>query len=112
MPSAGLNTGRFLDGPEFQTLHDHGNQQNVFDRVDYQFNQANSIHTNLQYTRSWFQTPNSFDTSSVFDQFGNFLGAADQRSKIETYNIAPTFTHIINTNTVLQYRSLCSPRRL
>jgi len=98
---SGLNTGRFLDGPEFQTLHNHGNQQNVFDRVDYQFNQANSIHTNLQYTRSWFQTPNSYDTSRVYDQFGNFLGAADQRSKIETFNIAPTFTHIVNDSTVL-----------
>ncbi|MCL2660143.1 MAG: TonB-dependent receptor, partial [Acidobacteriaceae bacterium] len=87
---SGLNTGRFLDGPEFQTLHAHGNQQNVFDRVDYQFSQANSLHTNLQYTRSWFQTPNSYDTI-----------AADQRSKIETYNIAPTFTHIINDSTVL-----------
>lgn len=97
---SGLNSGRFLDGPEFQTLHDKGNQQNVFDRVDYQFNDTNSLHTNLQYTRSWFQTPNSFDTSNVFDQFGNSVGAADQRSKIETYNIAPTWTHILNTDTV------------
>ncbi|WP_263367658.1 TonB-dependent receptor [Edaphobacter bradus] len=96
----GLNSGRFLDGPEFLTLHDHGNEQNFFDRVDYQFNQANSLHTNFQYTRSWFQTPNSYDTSSVFDQFGNFLGAADQRSKIETFNIAPTFTRIVNANSV------------
>jgi hypothetical protein len=52
----GMNSGRFLDGPEFQTLHDKGNQQNIFDRVDFQFNDANSLHTNLQYTRSWFQT--------------------------------------------------------
>jgi hypothetical protein len=100
---SGLNSGRFLDGPEFQVLHDHGNQQNIFDRVDYQFNQANSIHTNFQYTRSWFQTPNSFDTSSVYDQFGNFLGAADQKSKIETFNIAPTFTRIVNANSVFNF---------
>ena len=96
----GLNTSRFLDGPEFKTLHDHGNEQNFFDRVDFQFNQANSLHTNFQYTRSWFQTPNSYDTSNVYDQFGNFLGAADQRSKIETFNIAPTLTHIVNANSV------------
>ena len=33
----GLNTGRFLDPPEFVVFHDKGNEQNVFDRVDYQF---------------------------------------------------------------------------
>lgn len=27
----GMNTGRFLDPPEFQVLHDHGNEENVFD---------------------------------------------------------------------------------
>ena len=93
---SGLNTGRFLDAPEFQTLHAKGNQQNIFDRIDYQFNDADSLHTNLQYTRSWFQTPNSWDTTSVFDQFGNPVGATDQRSKIETYNIAPTWTHVLD----------------
>jgi hypothetical protein len=97
---SGLNTGRFLDGPEFQTLHNKGNQQNVFDRVDFQFTDADSLHTNLQYTRSWFQTPNAFDTMNVLDQFGNSVGPTDQRSKIETYNIAPTWTHILNHNTV------------
>ncbi len=97
---SGLNSGRFLDGPEFQTLHDKGNQENIFDRVDFQLTSADSLHTNLQYTRSWFQTPNSFDTNSVFDQNGNFIGRADQRSKIETYNIAPTWTHLINQYSV------------
>lgn len=100
---SGMNSGRFLDGPEFQTLHNKGNQQNIFDRVDFQFADEDSLHTNLQYTRSWFQTPNSYDTMNVFDQFGNSVGAADQRSKIETFNIAPTWTHIINQNTVLNF---------
>jgi hypothetical protein len=98
---SGLDSGRFLDTPEFQVLHAHGNQQNIFDRVDYRFNQNDSIHTNLQYTRSWFQTPNSWDTTNVYDQFGNFVGATDQRSKIQTYNIAPTYTHLFNASTVL-----------
>lgn len=100
---SGMNSGRFLDGPEFQTLHNKGNQQNIFDRVDYQFKDEDSIHTNLQYTRSWFQTPNSFDTMSVNDQFGNPVGGADQRSKIETFNVAPTWTHILNQETVLNF---------
>ena len=32
----GLNTGRFLDPPEFVVFHDKGNEQNVFDRIDRQ----------------------------------------------------------------------------
>ena len=31
----GLNSGRFLDPPEFTVFHDKGNEQNIFDRVDY-----------------------------------------------------------------------------
>ncbi len=31
----GLDTGRFLDGPEYQVFHDHGNEENFFDRVDF-----------------------------------------------------------------------------
>jgi hypothetical protein len=30
----GLNSGRFLDPPEFAVMHDRGNEENVFDRVD------------------------------------------------------------------------------
>ncbi len=100
---SGLNTGRFLDGPEFTVIHSKGNQQNIFDRVDYQFSDKSSIHTNLQYTRSWFQTPNSFDTSAVYDQFGNPVGPADQRSKIETFNIAPTYTLLANKNSIFNF---------
>ena len=33
----GLNSGRFLDPPEFAVMHDKGNEENVFDRVDYKF---------------------------------------------------------------------------
>ena len=99
----GLNTGRFLDPNEFQVFHAKGNEENFFDRVDYQFGPASSLHTNLQYTRSWFQTPNSYDTLNVLDQFGNSVGASDQRSKIETYDIAPTYTRLINSNTVFNF---------
>ena len=31
---SGLNTGRFLDPPEFKVMHAKGNEQNLFDRVD------------------------------------------------------------------------------
>ena len=105
---SGLNTGRFLDGPEFVVLHDHGNEENVFDRVDYQISTADAFHLNFQFTRSWFQTPNPFDqeyhdingTLALNPLTGVPLGPTDQRSKILTFNVAPTWTHTINPNSV------------
>jgi len=118
----GLNTGRFLDGPEVTVFHDKGNEENIFDRVDYKPTQADTISINFGYSRSWFQTPNSYDaqfaTGWTFNsatpvcppgQAGNCgglgptglpVGSQDQRSKIGTFNIAPSWTHLINTNTV------------
>jgi len=59
--ASGLNTGRFLDPPEFAVTHDKGNQENLFDRVDFQLSKADSIHVNLGYTRFMVQNPNSID---------------------------------------------------
>ncbi len=99
----GLNTGRFLDTPEFVVFHDKGNEQNVFDRVDYQFTAVDALHLNLNYSRSWFQTPNSYDNLNVQDQFGNDVGNADQHSKIETFDIAPTYTRILGKDSVFNF---------
>jgi hypothetical protein len=105
----GTNSGRFLDPPEFQVFHDKGNEQNVFDRVDYMFSSVDSVHLDLNYSRSWFQTPNSFDNLNVLNVtndggsanpvFGN-VGNADQHSKIGTINISPTYTRVIGDNSV------------
>src|ERR1700690_1227317 len=62
---SGLHSGRFLDPPEFVVMHEKGNEENLFDRVDSQLSSADSIHLNLGFTRSWFQTPNSFDTQNA-----------------------------------------------
>jgi Carboxypeptidase regulatory-like domain len=101
----GLNTGRFLDPPEFQVMHDKGNEENAFDRIDFQFSTADTLHINLGFTRSWFQTPNSFDQEYHPGDFnpitGAQLGPSDQRSQIKTFNIAPTWVHLINPATVL-----------
>ena len=122
----GLNSGRFLDPPEFTVMHDKGNEENLFDRVDYQLSSADSIHLNFGYSRSWFQTPNSFDAQNatpwsgldgvlpaVEDYGGKVpigtptgftdgvnVGPNDQRSKIGTFNIAPSWTHLLSTNAV------------
>jgi hypothetical protein len=121
----GLNSGRFLDPPEFVVMHDKGNEENVFDRVDFQVSSADSLHLNFQYTRSWFQNPNSYDqqyhpcavgvsaatpTSPVgcnaagtfiVGPTGNTLGLTDQRSQIGTINIGPTWTHTFGSASVL-----------
>jgi hypothetical protein len=57
---SGLQTGRFLDSNEFSVFHDKGNEENFFDRVDWQIAKNDTLHVNGQYTRSWFQTPNDF----------------------------------------------------
>jgi hypothetical protein len=111
----GLDTGRFLDGPEFQVYHDHGNEANIFDRVDFKPSQADSIYVNLGFTRSWFQTPNSFDAQTAdawtglvvnnggLGPNGLPVGPTDQRSQIRTFNIAPTWTHLLNPSTVFTF---------
>ena len=95
----GLNTGRFLDPPEFSVIHAKGNLQDVFDRVDYQISDTDTVHLNLGFTRSWFQNPNSYDNLNVGVTGGpnnTPVGPTDQRSKIQTYNIAPTWTRMIS----------------
>jgi Carboxypeptidase regulatory-like domain len=108
----GLNSGRFLDPPEFAVMHDKGNEENAFDRVDYQITSADSIHLNFGFTRSWFQTPNSFDSQFATpwngvvvnnggrDPNGNIVGPTDQRSQIKTFDIAPSWTRLLSNTTV------------
>ncbi len=101
--ASGLNSGRFLDPPEFTVIHDKGNEENLFDRVDYQFSSADSIHVNLGFTRSWFQNPNSFDNLlhiGESDPSGKPLSPTDQRSQIKTFNIAPSWTRLLSNTTV------------
>jgi hypothetical protein len=108
----GLNSGRFLDPPEFAVMHDKGNEENLFDRVDYQISNVDSIHLNFGFTRSWFQTPNSFDSqfatpwSGVVVNNGGLgpngapVGPADQRSQIKTFNIAPSWNRLLGNTAV------------
>lgn len=116
----GMNTGRFLDGPEFTVMHDHGNEENVFDRFDWKPTTPDTFSLNFGYTRSWFQTPNSFDAQNAtawsgpvcqnylgysdscngLGPNGQVVGPTDQRSQIRTFNIAPTWTRLLNPHTV------------
>jgi hypothetical protein len=109
---SGLDSGRFLDTPEYQVFHDHGNEQNAFDRLDFKLSDKDSINLNLGFSRSWFQTPNSYDAQNAtgwngltvnnggLGPNGLPVGPADQGSKILTFNVAPAWTHLINANAV------------
>ncbi|HTZ75983.1 MAG TPA: carboxypeptidase regulatory-like domain-containing protein [Candidatus Aquilonibacter sp.] len=124
---SGMNSGRFLDPPEFDVMHDKGNEENAFDRVDYRFTNLDTLQLNLEFTRSWFQTPNSFDATYASPWYGvvtdaggipgdspdlstpggcviaacsESVPATDQRSQILTYNVAPTYTHLFGSSVV------------
>ena len=99
----GLNTSRFLDPPELEAIHGKGNQENLFDRVDFSVTSADSIHSNFQYTRSWFQTPNTLDNLNrgvTNPVTGQPLPPAAQRALIKTFNLAPVWTRLISTTTL------------
>jgi Carboxypeptidase regulatory-like domain len=108
----GMNSGRFLDPPEFSVFHDKGNEQNSFDRIDYRISQSDSVHLDVNFSRSWFQTPNTYDNLNVQNivtgqgtanpVFGN-VGDADQRSQIRTFNIAPAYTHVLSAKSVFNF---------
>jgi hypothetical protein len=108
----GLNTSRFLDGPEFDVMHDRGNEENLFDRFDFKPSQGDTLNLNFQFTRSWFQTPNSYDAQDAtawnglvvdnngLSPSGVGVGSTDQRSQIKTLDIAPAWTRLLNNHTV------------
>jgi hypothetical protein len=120
----GLNTSRFLDPPEYDVLHAKGNEENLFDRVDFRPSEKDTVQLNLGFTRSWFQTPNTWDqqlqTCTVLSTdcngaayapgsvqlnpiTGAPLGPTDQRSQIRTYNAAPTWTRLVSPDSVLTF---------
>jgi len=113
--ASGMDTGRFLDGPEFTVMHDRGNEENLFDRVDFKPSSADTVNVNLGFSRSWFQTPNSYDAQDATAWSGLVVnnnglgpnglpvGPTDQRSQIRTFNVAPTWTRLANTHTVLTF---------
>ena len=86
----GTRTDRYLDPPEFQALHDTGNRESLFDRFDAHPNDRDTFHLNLQLGRSSFDVPNTYDTI-----------AQAQHQDINTFNVAPGYTRVIGSTTLL-----------
>jgi len=86
----GVRTGHFLDTPEFLPIHDIGNNENIFDRVDWLPDGRDMFHLNLFLARNWFQVPNSYDQL-----------AQDQKQRVLTWNIAPGYQRTFGSSTLL-----------
>jgi hypothetical protein len=87
-----LGTDRFLDPPEFEALHDHGTAFALFNRLDAHAGTTKNFHLNFQAAQTSFDVPNTFDQ--------NDLGQ-DQHQKIKTFNVAPGYSQVIGTSTLL-----------
>jgi hypothetical protein len=85
-----VRTGHFLDTPEFLPIHDIGNNENIFDRVDYNPTVRDALHLNLYVARNWFQVPNDLDQLSQ-----------DQKQRVLTWNIAPGYQHTFGAQSLL-----------
>jgi hypothetical protein len=88
----GLRGDRFLDSPEFATLHDAGNSQSFFDRFDYRPNDRDTFRMNVQLGRSSFQVPNTYDQQAA---------GQDQQQRIGTFNIAPGWTRVVSPSVLV-----------
>ncbi len=86
----GVRSGRFLDTPEYTPIHDIGNNQTVFDRLDYEPTGKDAFHLNLFAARNWIQNPNSYDQLSQ-----------DQHQRVLTWSIAPGYQHTVSAHTLI-----------
>jgi hypothetical protein len=85
----GMRSGRFLDTPEFQPIHAAGNDENVFQRFDYQPTGRDVFHLNLFVARNWFQIPNTYDQAAA---------GQDERQQVRTFSIAPGYQRTIGAS--------------
>jgi hypothetical protein len=86
----GVRSGRFLDSPEHAPIHDIGNNQTVFNRMDFEPTGKDALHFNLLAARNWIQIPNSYDQLSQ-----------DQRQRVLTWSVAPGYQHTVNSHTLI-----------
>jgi hypothetical protein len=100
---SGMRTDRFLDPPEFDALHDAGNSQSFFDRLDVHPTAADTLHLNLQAARSSFDVPNTFDQADA---------GQDQHQKIATFNFAPGYARVIGAKTLFTANGFVRQDRL
>ena len=88
----GVRSGRFLDSPEFSPFHDIGNNQTIFDRLDFQPGAHDVFHLNLFGARNWIQIPDNYDQLTPLQ---------DQRQRVLTWSFAPGYQHTVSASTLI-----------
>ena len=83
---------RFLDAPEFVSLHNNGSSVGFFDRLDYSPNASDTYHFNFFLARNRFQIANTYEQDAL---------GQDQSQLVNSLNIAPGYVHIFNGSAVL-----------
>jgi hypothetical protein len=86
----GVRSRRFLDTPEFSPIHDTGNNETIFDRLDFQPNGRDAFHFNFFAARNWIQIANDFDQLTQ-----------DQKQRVLTWSVAPGYQHTFSAHTLL-----------
>ena len=87
-----MRSDRFLDPPEFKALHGDGHSQSLFNRLDVHPSDIDAFHLNVQLAGSSFDVPNTYDQQA--------LGQAQHQS-INSFNIAPGYSRVLNSSSVL-----------
>jgi hypothetical protein len=88
----GVRSGRFLDTPELRPFHDIGNNQTLFDRLDFQPTGRDAFHLNLFMARNGLEIPNSYDQQA---------SGQTQRQRVLTWSLAPGYQHTVSSHTLI-----------
>ena len=84
---------RYLDPPTLDNFHNFGRTGKAFFRLDYQFDQNNSIRGVFNFGGSNFQVPNRFAQEVV---------GQDQRQRLRDNAQNISYQHIFSPNSVIQ----------
>jgi hypothetical protein len=84
---------RYLDPPTIDNFHNFGRTGKGFFRLDYQFDQNNSLRGTFTFGGSNFQVPN---------KLAQEIAGQDMRQKLRDDSQSITFQHIFSPNTLAQ----------
>jgi outer membrane receptor protein involved in Fe transport len=85
---------RYLDPPTLDNFHNFGRTGKGFFRLDYQFDQNNTLRGSFTFGGSNFQVPNRFEQE---------IAGQDQKQRLRDNSQNITFQHIFSPNTIGQF---------
>jgi len=85
---------RYLDPPSLDNFHNFGRSGKGFFRLDYQFDQNNSLRGVFTFGGTNFQVPN---------RLAQEVAGQDQRQRLRDNSQNVTYQHIFSPNTVAQF---------